>query len=111
MRFLVEYYPITHDFRIHEAPASEKDTNSEGDKYSFELIDRTITYIMSKNRYIFKNDCELMDGDLFPYNNSWWLMIEAKSVQQAIRIFWKKMKEYKAKCLLKKLGDNSHYGL
>lgn len=108
MRFLVEYYPAMHDFRIHEAsiPISKDDTN-----YFDLIISRVNTYIGSKYSYILKNDCNLEDGDLFPYNNSWWLMIEAKSMQQAIRIFWKKMKEYKARRLLKRVEENSYYGL
>jgi hypothetical protein len=106
MRFLVEYYPATHDFRIHETPVIGPD-----DTYFCELFDRMDTYAGSKNMYNFKNDHIATDCDLFPYNNSWWLMIEAKSVQQAIRIFWKKMKKYKARSLLKRLEENSHYGL
>lgn len=106
MRFLVEYYPVTHDFRMHDAPIIGPD-----DTYSCELLDRMNNYVMFKDLYNFKNDHPVNDGDIFPYNNSWWLMIEAKSVQQAIRIFWKKMKEYKARKLLKRLEENSHYGL
>ena len=101
MRFLVEYYPAMHDFRVHEVPNG----------IPFKLLDRITTYIRSRDAYNFKCNTMLMDGDLFPYNNSWWLMIEAKSVQQAIRIFWKKMKEYKARSLLKRMEENSHYGL
>lgn len=98
MRFLIEYYPVTHDFRIHDAPIIGPD-----DTYSFELLDRMNNYAMFKALYNFKvkNDHPVKDGNIFPYNNSWWLMIEAKSVQQAINIFWKKMKAYKAKELLK----------
>lgn len=96
MRFLVEYYPATHDFRIHETPVIRPD-----DTYFCELFDRMDTYAGSRDHYNSKNVLMVKDGDLFCYNNSWWLMIEAKSVQQAINIFWKKMKEYKVKELLK----------
>lgn len=96
MRFLIEYQPATHDFRIHDAHASEYDTY-----YPLGLIDRITTYITSKAFYNFEHDPMVKDGDLFCYNNSWWLMIEAKSVQQAINIFWKKMKAYRAKELIK----------
>ena len=93
MRFLIEYYP--HDFRIHEAPISEDNVHDS------ELFARVNTYKMEKERYNSKHDCMVEDGDLFSYNNSWWLMIEAKSLRQAINIFWKKAKNYKAKELLK----------
>lgn len=103
MKMLVYSFPLTCEFVVLSV---EHCRESE----AHELLD---TYETGKKKY------HIEDGELLAYNNAWWLVVDVqedidspgRAVRSACDEFWRQISKDHFKRSLRRMEENSVYGL